>query len=428
MSVSTNIEKLPWQTRQRINRDLEIKIESKYGGQDRLLHLFEVDEDDIKLPFAYAVRNLGVKRPKRETFPGMDVPFTWELRDEQKEVVKESLGFLNKTGSIIVCAYPGFGKTCMAIYKACVIGFKTLIIVNTKLILANQWEENIIKFCPDARILKITSKIRLTPEIMTKYDFFIINAPNVEKMGKTCFSQIGTVIVDEAHMIMAETLHRSLRYVQPRYLIGLTATPYRPDGFDILLELFFGKDKIIRKLWRKHIAYKVMTGFKPRMEKTANGRVNWGVVLDSQATDEARNELIVKILRKYSDRNPLVLVKRVTQGEYLVRRLEEEGESVTSLLGDNQEFDESARILIGTCQKVGVGFDRAKSNMLVLATDVEEYFIQYLGRVFRTKDVEPLVFDLLDINPILNKHFATRQSIYQQHGGIVRNFDIKTLD
>lgn len=312
-------------------------------------------------------------------------------------------------------------NTCCSIYLSCYIKFKTLIIVN-KLVLMKQWEESIIKFCPDAKVQRITPKSK-----RKDCDFYIINAINMEKMGKDFFSDIGTVIVDEAHLIMAETLSRSLQYVSPRYLIGLTATPYRPDGLDVLLDMYFGKHKIIRQLWREHTVYKVETGFKPTIEYSKTGKVNWGVVLDSQANNIERNELIIKLLKHFSDRNFLVLVKRVSQGEYLIHRLREEGEDVTSLVGKNQEFEVESRILIGTCQKVGVGFDHPKLDSLLLAADVEEYFVQYLGRVFRTKDNEPMIIDLVDKFGILTKHFNTRRNVYQKHGGTVRTLQISEL-
>jgi len=234
-------------------------------------------------------------------------------------------------------------------------------------------------------------------------------------------------IVHNCHMIVAETLSKCLQYVSPRYLIGLSATPYRPDGLDSLLEFYFGKNKIVRKLHRDHTVYKVSTGFKPPVEKTMQGRINWGSILDAQATNQDRNDLIIKIIQKFNDRNFLVLVKRVEQGKYLSDKLEQLGENVTDLIGSNQEFNTEARILIGTCQKVGTGFDHSKLDTLLLATDLEEYFVQYLGRIFRTRDNHPIVFDLVDKNPILNKHFNTRRSVYQEHGGTVKEFDMELL-
>jgi len=423
MSICVNIDSIRWDVRKNINSDLEIKIENKFGGAPpRYIYPFEIEGNEIDLPFAYATSQLKIKRPTRDSFTAAnDFKFEGLLRTEQKEVRQEALKQLSSSGSILLSMYCGFGKSSTSMKLACDIGLKTLIIVN-KIILIKQWEEGIKTFCPVSSVQKLTTRSK-----KEDCSFYIINAQNVEKMGKSFFSDIGTVIVDEAHLIMAETLSRCLQWVHPRYLIGLTATPYRTDGLNILLDLYFGKYKIIKELWREHIAYKVSTGFKPTIELAKNGRVNWGVVLDSQANNIERNELIIKLLKYYSNRNFLVLTKRVAQGEYLFKRLEEEGEDVTSLFGSNQEYKVSSRILVGTSSKCGTGFDHPKLDALLLAGDVEQYFVQYLGRVFRTKDVKPIIIDLVDDYNLLSKHFNTRRKIYQDHGGEVKNFDISLL-
>ena len=312
-------------------------------------------------------------------------------------------------------------NTISSINLACSIGFKTLILVN-KLILIKQWREAINNFCPSSSVQCLTVK-----SYKEDCDFYIINCQNVEKMGKHFFDDIGLVICDEVHLLMAETLSKSLQCVYPRYLLGLSATPYRVDGLDKLLDLYFGKNKIVRELFREHTAYKVSTGFKPTIEYTQTGAINWNTILESQADDITRNSLILKIISHFKDKTFLVLVKRISQGEYLESKLIEMGENVTSLLGKNQVFDVTSRILIGTTSKVGTGFDHPKLNTLMLACDVEEYFIQYLGRIFRTKEGLPIIFDLVDNNSILNKHWNTRRKIYQDHGGTVINFDLNLL-
>lgn len=273
--------------------------------------------------------------------------------------------------------------------------------------------------------LKVKSVLPFTDEnIENVYDIEVENNHNFIVCSKSSFTG---PVVHNCHLIMAETLFKSLQYVKPRYLIGLTATPYRPDGLDSLLKFYFGNNKIIRKLYREHTIYKVSTGFKPPVEKTMQGRINWGSILDAQASNTDRNDLIVRIIRKFQDRNFLVLVKRVEQGHYLVEKLKNLGESITDLIGSNQEFNTDARVLVGTCQKVGVGFDHQKLDTLLLATDLEEYFIQYLGRIFRCEDNYPIVFDLVDDNSILNKHFNTRKNVYMEHGGKILQFDISKL-
>ena len=257
MSVTTNIDNLSNEINDKIIKDLTIKIENKFGiGQPRYIYPYILETNNIILPFAYALTNLRLARPKRDSFPPINLIFEGQLREEQQIVREEALNILSKRGSVIISAFCGFGKTIGAINLAITINFKTLIIVN-KIVLMQQWVDSIMTFCPDAKIQKLTPKSK-----KQDVNFYIINAQNVEKLHKSFFNDVGTVVVDEAHMIMAETLFKSLQYVKPRYLIGLTATPYRPDGLDILLELYFGKYKIIRKLHKKHIVYKVSTCIK----------------------------------------------------------------------------------------------------------------------------------------------------------------------
>lgn len=422
MSLELTINTISEEDLEKIHAEMKIKMEDKYSfGPAKYFIPYEiVGDNSVLIPFAYAAGELRRKRRPRNVFEAMEHPFNGELRDEQLVVRNEAIQTLNKTGSVILSMYCGFGKTITSINLACCIGMKTLIVVN-KLVLMKQWEESINRFCPGAVVKKINAKNK---DACTDADFLIVNAINAQKIGAAFFETVGVVIVDEAHLIMAETVSKSMQVVSPRYLIGLTATPYRPDGLDLLLEFYFGKNKIIRELWREHLVYKVDTGFKPTVEMTEAGKLNWGVVLDSQSKDEARNNLIIDIICKFSERNFLVLVKRVEQGEELERKLSEKGEHVSSLVGARQTFDTTSRILIGTCSKVGTGFDHPNLDTLLLAADVEEYFIQYLGRCMRTRDGVPIIFDLVDDNGVLKKHYNTRKKIYQKHGGRIENYNI----
>ena len=420
MSIVVNVNDLSEKDTQFLNKELRIKIVDKYsfGNNTRYIFPYILNDPYLTMPFNFAFNILKTERKSRTSECSSTITFNGELRNEQEIVKKEALKVLNKNGCVILSMYCGFGKTITSIFLASVIGMKTLIVVN-KIVLMTQWEESIKRFCPGSTVQKIKPKCK-----KKDCNFYIINAINSEKMGSNFFDDIGLVIVDEAHLIMAETVSKCLNVVSPRYLIGLTATPYRPDGLTKLLDFYFGEKKIIRELHREHLVYKINTGFKPTVELSSNGRVNWGVVLDSQSKDEERNNLIIKLIKQFSDRNFLVLVKRVGQGNYLEQKLNESGEDVTSLLGSKQNFEVNARILIGTCSKVGTGFDHPKINTLLLAADVEEYFIQYLGRCMRTKDDKPIIFDLVDENNLLKKHYNTRRKIYEKHGGVIQNLVI----
>lgn len=415
MSICVNIDSLDWDIRQKIND--ELKIEIKGPGMSRWIFPFLIHVDDIYLPFSYAVNALKLKRPSRDAYPSMNVKFEGTLRDEQVVLKKESLDLLTKNGSVIISAFVGFGKTACAISLACSIRLKTLILVN-KIVLIKQWEEALLKFCPESKVQKLTTKSKFDDSC----DFYIMNTINVSKMGLHYFSKIGLIIGDEIHLLMAEGLSKAFQVVFPRYAIALSATPYRIDDFSGLIGLFFGQQQIIRKLNRKHYVYKVNTGLKIEMEVADTGRVDYNKIVEAQSKCKERNELIIRIVQHFKERNFMILCKRVEQANFLYKSLKDLGESVDNLIGKKQEFDEEARILVGITGKISTGFDHPKLDTLLLATSIKEFFIQSLGRVFRSRDSVPFIFDLVDLNPILNNHYKTRLEVYKDCGGIVKDF------
>ena len=421
MSRKIHIDSIEYEIREQIMKELQIKIDgSTFVYNSKSSYIYPIDEegDYAYIPFAYGRNCIGgpFNCPDRKSYPTLEHQFSGGLRDHQKEVKTEAISHLNKYGSTIIAAYPGFGKTCMAIYISTKIKLKVMIITH-RIVLIKQWERAIEIFCPTAKVQILTAK-----SVMKDCDFYIMNASNVPKHDKDFYKNIGFLIVDEVHLIMAEGLSKCMQHIVPRYVLGLSATPYRDDGLNILLDLYFGKRKIYRQLYRKHTVYKIQTSFVPTVEFAKNGKINWGVILDTQASDTQRNEMIIRLVKLFPDRVFLILCKRVNQGQYLVKRLEEEGEDVTSLIGKQQEYEEKSRILVGTSSKAGTGFDHPRLDAMILASDIQAYFIQYLGRCMRTEKGEPLIFDIVDKNPILDRHFKVRRATYLEHGGIIKDF------
>lgn len=416
--MSRSVTNLTVEIEEKIFQELLIEQEpSKYMMFSKPESIQAFSQDTINgvyhVPFAY---DQTLSRPARESFSKRNIKFEAKLRDEQKKVRSEAIEYLNKTGSVIIATFTGFGKSITALNIASKIGMKTLILVH-RIVLINQWKSSIEKFCPSATVQVLDSS-----SDMEDCDFYIMNALNVPKNSRKFYRDIGVVTVDEAHILLAEQLSKSLLHLSPRYLIGLSATPYRSDGLNVLFDLYFGPKKIERKLWRRHLVYQVESGFTPEVELAKNGKVNWNSVLNSQCDDVERNEMIIRLLKFFSKRVFLVLCKRVSQAKYLLKRLQEEKEDVTSLIGKEQTYASESRILVGTTGKTATGFDHPRLNALLLASDVEQYYLQALGRVFRTQKVEPLILDIVDNNPILKKHYRTRQSVYLEHGGVIKNF------
>jgi len=378
-------------------------------------------KDKVYIPFDWSLKNINnAKRPPRSEYQQINVTFNTTLRSTQKDIKDECISALNKHGSILISLYPGAGKTCLSIYLASKIGLKTLIICH-RIILIEQWIKAIERFIDNPKIGFVKPSLSAKKMEQAKNsDFLIVNAQNIKTLGEEFFKDVGLVVIDEIHCILAESLSECLGYLSPRYIIGLSATPHRGDGLDKLLDFYFGDgNKIIRELHHPHIVYKIDTG----IEYEEDTKTEWSAMISSQCLHEKRNDLIVDIALHFKDRNFLILCKRVDQAKYIFSKLEEEKENVSIIVEDNNEFDPESRIIVASCQKCGVGFSHDILDSLILGSDIEEYFIQYLARVMRTEQVKPIVFDLVDNNKSLKRHFSERKKVYQKAGGEIKNFN-----
>jgi superfamily II DNA or RNA helicase len=396
---------------------------NKFKPKDKLIQPIRVNDDKTKvyIPFDWALQNIkNAKRLSREQFTKINTTFNTTLRSTQKEVKDDCISALNKRGSILISLYPGCGKTALAIYLSSKIGLKTLIICH-RIILIEQWIKAIERFIVNPKIGFVKPSLSVKKmEKAKNSDFLIVNAQNIKTLGEEFFKDVGLVVIDEIHCILAESLSECLGYLSPRYIIGLSATPHRSDGLDKLLDFYFGDgNKIIRELHHPHIVYKIDTG----IEYEEDSKTEWSAMISSQCLHEKRNDLIVDIALHFKDRHFLILCKRVDQAKYIFYRLEEEKENVSIIVEDNNQFDPDSRILVASTQKCGVGFSHDILDSLILGSDIEEYFIQYLARVMRTEQVKPIVFDLVDNNKSLKRHFTERKKVYQKAGGEIKNFN-----
>jgi len=419
MSIPRKLDLIPQEWCSKMAKELCVKKkESVYSfGHAKWINAFDISDNNIVyIPFSYATQFLPI--PKKKFYEKSNLKFIGELREYQEEVRdKEFLPLLNKKHSLILSSFCGWGKTTFAIYIASLISLKTLI-VSHRSILISQWEESINRLINNPKLQIITTQ----NPIDLKNDIFIISAHIIEKLGHI-FSKIGLVIVDEVHCIATDTLYKSLFYLSPCYLLGLSATPTRPDGMDILLDLYFGKDRIYKIIKRNHFYFKITTQIEPKIEKNNRGNVDWNVVLSSLAENEKRNEMIVSIVKNvnemYPKRNFLILTKRVEHSKRLLKMFEKIGISTTYLFGNTNKYDKEAKVLIATVSKVGLGFDHPNLSVLILGADVEEYFIQYLGRVLFRSKYTPWVFDLVDNNSSLLSHFYVRRKVCLGCGGAI---------
>jgi superfamily II DNA or RNA helicase len=426
MSFCIDLDTLTEEQKEHIVDTLQVKPESKkktFGNKkffkkEEIVYPYEICEETnhVYLPYAWSRNVLSTVPPEKEIYKKHETTFKGTLRAGQKEVKGDAIKYLNQQGSIKLALHVGFGKTSLAIYLSTKIGLKTAILCH-RLELIRQFEESLNDFTNGCKYQVLTAGKKVDPNA----DYYIINPLNVPKFG-WIFADVGLVIVDEIHLIATKSLIKSLAYFTPKYLIGLSATPERPDGMDKLLDIYFGEACIFKKLYRPHDYFVLHTKLEPIVKRNQKGDIDWNSVIEWQTTCDERNEMILNVALKHRDRNILILCKRLEQIRWLYEHLKEKGDSVDYVDGEKLTFDRSVRVLCATAQKCGVGFSFNKLDMLIVAVDFEEYFIQYLGRIMRTEEGRPMVVDFVDEYPTLKNHHRTRKTVSIEAGGDYKKY------
>lgn len=425
MSAIVNIDSIPLEKRKKMITDLSVKSipkkeKAKYAKQ-ATFNVYEIiDENFVTVPFSYYYHFIGGFPNANIKFESLTAKFNMKLFDRQINIREEALSMLNNERCIILSLATGFGKSYFALYLACKIGLKT-IIFSHRTVIMDQWIKSIKNACgADTIVQTITAKNKINYDAQ----FYVINVTTVPKRDRLDYEHIGNIIIDEAHTICTEKFSKSLTYITPKYLIGCTATPVRNDGQDRVIELFAGVNVIYRPLNALFNVYTYNTNFKPTIKKTDEGTMIWGSVIESQAEDVNRNILIIDIIRYFSTRNIIVLCKLKKHATLLAEALQQYNIDADTYMGSQKVLNFDCRVLVATYSKSGVGMDHPKLDMLLLAGDCEDNWVQYLGRVFRREHHIPIIVDLIDskFRPLKN-HSDTRINICRESGGEIKKLN-----
>ena len=98
MSINIKLSELSDENREKINSELQIKLENNKFNKfapPKYIYPYEIDSNDnVIVPFSYGCRKLKIKRPKRNKFSEINVESSFKPREEQNELIKESLNTL----------------------------------------------------------------------------------------------------------------------------------------------------------------------------------------------------------------------------------------------------------------------------------------------------------------------------------------------
>lgn len=419
-----------------IKNDCFVKGMPNEYGPPETLRAYAETSNAIYLPFAYAKERFGKSPNKEYTFPitnysfkTKQFPFRTDGGRDQEQVFNQAAEYIKKYRSVLLSLFCGYGKTYTGIRLAQATGMKTAILVHRS-ILTDQWEESIEKFT-NAKVQRVDTAGILDPEA----DFYIFNIGYVhkkwnkihqswvlEKLGR--YKDIGTLIVDEAHVACASEMSKALLHFNPRVMIALTATPEREDGLDKALELYFGKysrTRIIRTSKNPFIVYRLPTGIVPEYTTNKMGKKDWGSVISYLVDCNERNSLIIELVQQFTDDNILVLTKLKRHCLELAYRLNDLGITNTIMTGTDKVYDKTARVLLSTYSKLGVGFDDSRLSILIVACSVKNVE-QYAGRLRDAPGKNRIVIDLVDDDSNCKEHWRKRRNWYISRFGMIKNY------
>lgn len=399
---------------------------TQYVSDPDPVFMFHVDRKS-----GQAILPLGIYRYFMETNPNSDngtpinVQFTKKLlckdQDDRKRdqdvVMVQALKHVRLTGTCLLALHTGFGKTVCATYAIAKLGLKTMILCKQS-DLHQQWMNAINTFTTaKAQIVKDSAA---NMELDPQYDVYIMGIQKAGKAPPEVFKDIGLLIIDEVHVVFADSYSKALLNFYPRYLIGLSATPDRKDGLDKLFVPYFGthKDYIIRSEVKNFTVIKYNTGFFPEITYDFKGVIVWSAVINSLAYDPNRQKLAVKIALSYPDQKILMLSRRIDEVKSIAQLLSEAGVKVATFHGSQKRssIPPDFKVLVASEAKAGVGFDDPTLTMLILLTDSTDVR-QFEGRIRQTDNI---VVDLVDDFPAFENHWECRKAWYLQRGATIQ--------
>ena len=371
---------------------------------------YEIDDRRLNLP------------PKNFSFKGKLRPFQQNAVDE---MLARDFGTLNSA--------TGSGKTIMALYMVARRRQPALIVVHTKE-LASQWIERIGTFLgiPSEKVGLIGGGKKAVGEKIT-----VALVQSLYKCAEEVAGQIGFLIVDECHRCPSRTFTEAVTEFDARYMLGLSATPWRRDKLSKLI--FWHLGDVHHEVDKTHLvetgnvlkAEVILreTDFKPFYDPVNE----YSKMLSELTADTNRNVLIASdVALETAEINGicLVLSDRKAHCENLQAllkyRFKLDAELLTGDLSQGERQDvidrlnqKKAKVVIATGQLIGEGFDCKNLSTLFFATPVSfsGRVLQYLGRVLRPAPgkKKARVFDYIDIHvDILTKAASSRQRVYRQ--------------
>lgn len=405
---------------------------SRWVGKNlpKKLYFFTTKGSDLAFPRGYARHALDLCHEhglspeiidQRLQLDPIPLTFHGKLRPYQKTA---TMAMLKRDFGVLQAA-TGSGKTIMATSMIASRQQPALILVHTRELL-HQWHQQLSQF------LRLEAGLigdgHYQPGPVT-----VGLIHSVRKHLNDLPARFGHIVIDEAHRTPSSMFTEIIRQFHCRYMLGLTATPFRRDGLTEIIHWYTGD--LVHLISQKELNRQGAV-LKPEIIKQPTSfkfryRGDYQKLLKALTSDEDRNEMIADNVAdeiKNNGGTALVVSDRVGHCLTLLGLLEKRGLNVGLLTGgvakENRERivhqvqENELDGLISTIQLIGEGFDCAGLSSLFMATPIKfsGRLTQVLGRILRPqKDKTARVYDYLDPVKVLEKSSRARQQFYQDN-------------
>ena len=215
------------------------------------------------------------------------------------------------------------------------------------------------------------------------------------------------IVIDEFHHSEAATYRRILEFFKPKFLLGMTATPERMDGRDILAHCDYNIAYEVRLLEAVDQGWLAPFQYFAIHDETDYSQIQWRgtrydeTELERVLINDTRTAVVAKNLRKFlpcrGKIKALAFCSSVAHARYTAKRLTEDFNlPATSLAGTSSEEDREAAIgklrseadplqIICSVDIFNEGIDIPELThvLLLRPTDSFTLFVQQLGRGLR---------------------------------------------
>lgn len=318
----------------------------------------------------------------------------------------ENLKNLRAEGKIkaLIISATGTGKTYLSAFDAKALNPKKLLFVVHRLTIAKDSLNTFRNVFGNEKTMGLYSGVQrdLDCDFVFSTIQTISKTNHLDNFSKDHFDYI---IIDETHRSGADSYLRLIEHFEPKFLLGMTATPERTDGNDIF------------RLFDHNIAYEIRLS-KAMEEEMLSSFHYFGVAdlsVDNVQVDtksdfryfvaEERVERIIEQANFYGSDNGitrgLIFCSRKNEAVELAKLFNARGYKSVALTSDNSEEERAKAIerletdflsdkldYIFTVDIFNEGIDIPKINQIIMLRPTESaiIFIQQLGRGLRKVD------------------------------------------